>query len=402
MIDLTRKAEAYLEFLCEELSTRSVGTPENIDATQWVWEIFRDLGWQTDMPEFKAMDWKSRGATLTCDGKSYEVFSSHYSLPIDCTARLIPVSTIEELETADARNAILLLHGDLSKEQYMPKNFVFYNPDEHKKVIKLLENSGALALVCATGRNSELAGGAYPFPLFEDGDLDIPSVFMKDVEGERLLKDVTGDVHLVSDCERIPALGYNVYARKGPDEGKRIAVTAHIDAKIGTPGAIDNATGVIVMLLLAEILKNDNLNTGVDLIAFNGEDYWAVPGQMLYIAEHQGDLSSVALNINIDGAGYYQGGSAFSFFNVSDDIKKAAEKAMEEHPSISEGVQWVQGDHSIFVQFGVPAIAVSSQWFLDNMATQDVTHTPKDNPSIVDLEKIVEIAKAISEIIKKA
>jgi aminopeptidase YwaD len=75
---------------------------------------------------------------------------------------------------------------------------------------------------------------------------------------------------------------------------------------------------------------------------------------------------------------------------------------MEEHPSISEGVQWVQGDHSIFVQFGVPAIAVSSQWFLDNMATQDITHTPKDNPSIVDLNKIVEIAEAISEIIKKA
>jgi aminopeptidase YwaD len=148
--------------------------------------------------------------------------------------------------------------------------------------------------------------------------------------------------------------------------------------------------------------KNEDLNTGVDLIAFNGEDYWAVPGQMLYIREHQGDPSSVSLNINIDGAGYYQGGSAFSFFNVSDDIKKAAEEAMAKYLSISEGVQWVQGDHSIFVQFGVPAIAVSSQWFLDNMETQDITHTPKDNPSIVDLEKIVEIAKAISEIIKKA
>jgi aminopeptidase YwaD len=401
MNNLIKKAELYLNILCKEISNRSVGSQGNIEATDYVEKLFRNLGWKTDMPEFDAIDWKTKGATLECDGEFYEVFSSHYSLPVDCIAPVISLSSLEELEATDANGSILLLYGDLAREQYMPKNFVFYNPERHQQVIKLLENSGAKALICATGRNSELAGGAYPYPLFEDGDFDIPSVFMKDTEGERLLKKLNGDVHLVSDCERIPAHGYNVYAHKGPGAGKSIAVTAHIDAKKGTPGAIDNATGVIVLLLLAELLKDSDLKQGVDLIAFNGEDYWAVPGQMLYIREHQGDLSSVSLNINIDGAGYYKGDSAFSFFNLPDEVKISAEKAMDRHPSISEGIQWVQGDHSIFVQFGVPAIAVSSQWFLDNMETQDVTHTPKDNPSIVDLEKIVEIAEAIAEIIKK-
>ena len=32
-------------------------------------------------------------------------------------------------------------------------------------------------------------------------------------------------------------------------------MTAHIDAKKGVPGAIDNATGVITLLLLAERLS---------------------------------------------------------------------------------------------------------------------------------------------------
>lgn len=31
-----------------------------------------------------------------------------------------------------------------------------------------------------------MMGALYPFPLFEDGDFDIPSVYMTDVEGERL------------------------------------------------------------------------------------------------------------------------------------------------------------------------------------------------------------------------
>ncbi|MBK9392004.1 MAG: M28 family peptidase [Bacteroidetes bacterium] len=34
-----------------------------------------------------------------------------------------------------------------------------------------------------------------------------------------------------------------------------MVVTAHIDAKKGTPGAIDNATGVIVLLLLSELQR---------------------------------------------------------------------------------------------------------------------------------------------------
>ena len=48
----------------------------------------------------------------------------------------------------------------------------------------------------------------------------------------------------------------------------------------------------------------------------------------------------------------------------------------------------------------MPAIAVSSDWFIENMNSQDITHTPKDNPDIVNYERVVEIALAIREIIE--
>lgn len=104
------------------------------------------------------------------------------------------------------------------------------------------------------------------------------------------------------------------------------------------------------------------------------------------------------LNINIDGAGYKEGPSAFSFFNVPDNIMKAASEVMAQHPGIVEGAQWPQGDHSIFLQYGVPAIAVSSKWFIDNMSSQDITHTPKDNIDIVDPCKLTDIANALSSL----
>jgi aminopeptidase YwaD len=74
---------------------------------------------------------------------------------------------------------------------------------------------------------------------------------------------------------------------------------------------------------------------------------------------------------------------------------------IDSNPGISEGIQWQQGDHSIFVQYGVAAIAISSEWFINNINDQEITHTPKDNPSIADCRKLVEISQAINALIRK-
>jgi aminopeptidase YwaD len=206
-------------------------------------------------------------------------------------------------------------------------------------------------------------------------------------------------VVLKSISERIPGKGYNVIARKGKPSTERIVITAHIDAKKGTPGAIDNAAGVIVLLLLAKLLHGYNGNRVIEIVALNGEDYYAVPGQMLYISKNQNRFSEILFNINIDGAGYKEGKSAFSFYGLPEEIKKKANQVLKKFNGIKEGVQWPQGDHSIFIQNGCPAIAVSSEWFTENIASQEITHTPKDDIEIVDCRKLVEIAEALSILI---
>jgi len=39
---------------------------------------------------------------------------------------------------------IAVLYGELGKEPLMPKNFVFWNPDEHKQIVALLEEKKPL------------------------------------------------------------------------------------------------------------------------------------------------------------------------------------------------------------------------------------------------------------------
>jgi len=73
----------------------------------------------------------------------------------------------------------------------------------------------------------------YPFPLIEDGDFDIPSVYMKDVDGEKLAGYAGQRVALDIRATRKPAKGCNVIARKGTDN-RRVVIFAHIDAKSST------------------------------------------------------------------------------------------------------------------------------------------------------------------------
>ena len=402
--ELVPLVDTYLNKLCGEIGDRSVGSEGNRRATQFFEEEVSKSGWSTQSSAFDALDWHPGVATIALDGREFIAHPSPYSLGCSAEGLLVAISSIDELEaleTAQISGTIVLLYGEIAREQLMPKNFVFYNPEEHRKIISVLESGRPEALICATGRNPALAGGLYPFPLIEDGDFDIPSVYTTEEIGIELSGSSRKRVQVRSSSERSPGKGYNVVATKGDSETKkRVVVTAHIDAKKGTPGAIDNATGVVILLILAKILGTYETTRAIEIVAFNGEDYYAAPGQMLYLHQNEGRFGEISLNINIDGAGYLDGDSAYSLYEVSEEMERAVHRIFDRYEHINKGVQWNQGDHSIFVYQGCPAIAISSAWFTNNIDSQQITHTPKDNVDIVDSAKVAEIATALGELIK--
>ena len=399
--ELTEKAKSHLQVLCSEIGERRVGSEGNRKATAYVKKVLEESGWKTEATELSVVDWKTDGAVLTCSGQSFEVFSSHYSLGCSVQGELVAIRTVAQLKQVDMKDKIVLLYGEITSQQIAPKNFPFWNPEEHQYIISLLERGNPKALVCATERNSAIVGGVYPFPLFEDGDFDIPSVYMKDTEGEKLLACTGQIVELESKAVRISETAFNVTARNNVGTAKRIVITAHIDTKIGTPGAIDNGTGVSIVLLLAEMLKKQSPKYPIELVLFNGEDYYGVPGQVKYLKQNAGKFGDILLNINIDGVGYREGLSCFSALDIPENMRGILQEILLNTPEIIEGFPWYQGDHSMFLQNGCPAIAVSSQWLIENMDCQDITHTPKDNLGIVSYERVAECAIGIAEFVNK-
>lgn len=395
------KASEYLKTLCTAIGDRSVGSKGNIEATDFFEKTVSSFGWDIEKDKLDVMDCDSGTTEVVAGGLRFVADASPYSNGCSVEAELVCIRDVHQLENSDLKGKAVLLYGEIAAEQLMPKNFVFYNPENHQRIVSLLEKSEAAVLICATGRNSALAGGVYPFPLIEDGDFDLPSVFMTDIEGGRLMEFRGRAVRVVSSARRNRSTAFNITAFKRKPGARRIIITAHIDAKKGTPGAIDNATGVVILMLLGEMLRDYSGPYQIEMCALNGEDYYAVPGQMEFIRKNEGRFGDIALNINIDGAGYIDGNTAFSFYGVQDEVHNTALEVIGSYEDASAGPEWPQGDHSIFVQYGVPAVAVSSMWLTTNMENQSITHTPKDMPEIVDCGKTARAAEMISSIVRK-
>ncbi|MEN8242717.1 MAG: M28 family peptidase [Chloroflexota bacterium] len=394
---LSERAKQHLNALCVEIPTRKVGSQGNRQATDYVAELLNSFGFQTETPEFECIDWEEQGASLNIENHNFEVFPSPYSRDCSLSAELVSASNVAELEQLDTDGKLLLLHGELTREQLMPKNFPFYNPEHHQQIIGLLESKHPAAIIAATSRNPQLAGALYPFPLIEDGDFEIASVYMKDKEGEKLLPLVGQTATLVSNAARIPSTGHNVIGHKGKSLTPKVVFLAHIDTKINTPGALDNGTGIVILLLLAELLKGYQGDLGVEILAVNGEDYYGAPGQIHYLAHNQDTLKDIQLAINTDVAGYYQGKTEFTLYGCPEKTAKAAYQAFSSFPEIVEGQPWYQSDHSVFIQQGVPAMAITSETFMKLSAY--ITHTPEDRPELMDASKIVDIAIALQNLL---
>jgi aminopeptidase YwaD len=394
---LFENAKNHLHKLCLDFPSRQVGSFGNQMTTEFFAEMVASFGFKTECPEFICMDWEHGDAELHVGDKSFEVFISPYSLGCDVSAPIISASNIQELESGQASDKILFLHGEITKEQLMPKNFPFYNPESHKQIYRLLETIQPQAIIAATSRNPELAGGVYPFPLIEDGDFDIPSIYMTEEEGEKLLAFTGMNASLTIDAKRYPSKGCNVIAHKGGGSGQRIVICAHIDSKEGTPGALDNGTGVVVLLLLAEFMKDYQGDLELEILATNGEDYYAASGEIQYVERMKNRWEEILLAVNLDGAGFHQGQTNYSLYECPDNISKKIRGIFSSQEDFVEGSPWYQSDHSIFIQNGRPAVAITSDNFME--LSTHITHTPKDHPDLVDVGKLVDIVKALRDII---
>lgn len=398
-LTLTTHARELIDQFCVQIDSRRLGSDGNRQASTMFDTWMAGQGFAVEKQVFDCQDWQGEGASLTVDGQPFEVFPSPHSLPCQVEAELVVATTLDELKRTHAQGKILLLRGEIAQTQLFPTNYPYYYPDEHRAIYEALLELQPAALLTATAFSPDVAGAQYPLQMIEDGNFDIPSVYLSEEEGLRLATLAGKNVHLDSRCQRIFTHAWNSLARLNPQGPEKQVLCAHIDAKPDAPGALDNAAGIVTLMLLAELLKAYQPGLCVEIVSLNGEDHYAAAGEMAYLASLQEELDKINLVVNLDGLGFIGSDTAYSLYGCPDELAGLVRSSLQSQPGMVEGEPWYQGDHMVFTQQGVPAVALTSTDLGQMM--QHITHTPNDSPDKVDPQKLAEASLALRDLVKE-
>ncbi len=260
----------------------------------------------------------------------------------------------------------------------------------------------------------------------EEEELDI----LSGEDGNPALLSVDGEIQSLRSA--------NVVATLLPksDMEKEIILSAHIDSFNG-PGADDNASGVAVLLELAEYFskRKQDLTCRLKFVALGSEEIGML-GSRAYVAKHQQELKNCELVFNIDTVGGSEGiyvemkgdreikakekgKSLFPVEIVTKSVRDFDGKWILLHPSQVLFAAWIPewlrtaieesgkelgyeitpsymmgSDHRNFALAGIPATNIS--------VTGNKHHSPEDTPDQVNMESLQKAGRIVIRVIEKA
>ena len=140
---------------------------------------------------------------------------------------------------------------------------------------------------------------------------------------------------------------------------KSIIISAHHDSPFGSPGAVDNASGVETIFRLAKELKGSNPEYSIKFISFGGEEPYLL-GARYYVRDlkERGLLGTILLNINLDSVGIEEN---IKIYCGPEGLKKNVQYLFESHHAFEEkkveyDLPKAITDDYAFAEEGIPTI----------------------------------------------
>jgi len=168
---------------------------------------------------------------------------------------------------------------------------------------------------------------------------------------------------------------------------------AHFDTMHDTPGAIDNGSGVAVLLALAESLTRRHLPVGLEWLAVNGEENGGL-GDAEYLRQREGELENVLTVINVDGVGHFLGMHTVTVMGGSQALRDRVFALMKRYPGVVRVEPWYESDHTAFFFQGVPCIPICSVGPVAN------EHLPTDTIEWISPAKLHEVISLVTDVVE--
>lgn len=374
----------HLRFLVEEVGPRPPGSPANRRATEHVRGVLSGAGFSVRESGFTTRWWEPGTGRIEIRDdmgmvERLDVTPNPYSPSCDVTGVLRRVSLLSGLAVGSiGPDDILVLEGELVREQIIPIAYPFHGSDAHTELLNVILAARPAAVVAVSDHWA---------PIFEDGGLPFPSTSVPTVLGGRLANGA--EARLVLGGAVHDADGVNLSALRCGG-GDRIVLSAHLDSKVTTPGAFDNAASVALLLAAVEtgMLTESIAIPPIELVFFNGEDHFDACGEIAWLADT--DLAEIKANVNLDGAGVSGRPTQVSLLSCPPEVERAIVAFTAAHPGWEIAEPWYESDHSIFAMRGIPALAITSRHIHELLAS--LAHTERDTLDVVDVAVLTLIA----------
>lgn len=279
--------------LLEKISfTRVSGSTEEFKCANILKEVVETLGGQAEISPFEVSGYKIKKATLTGNGKSYEVSGIKGSGNALITAPFYYMETNLDTDKYEIKGKIVLINGVMNVTTY--KKLLKYG------AVGFISYSGDIT---DTNNNSDLENKELRDVLRNKGI--IPGVHMRTKSAIELVRDNPKELTLELSQEDFVLTSHNVISEitgyMYPDEV--ITVTAHYDSVEFSKGAYDNGAGsVLIMKLYEYFIKNAPKRTL--RFIWCGSEERGLLGSTAYVASlSEEELQKIIFNINVDVAG---------------------------------------------------------------------------------------------------
>ncbi len=232
----------------------------------------------------------------------------------------------------------------------------------------------------------------------------IPAIVLGKEEGEKVINLINSGyskLKLMVDAFNGERSVTNVRAIKLGEEkaDEKIVIYGHRDTA-GTPGANDNGSGTVIMLEIANVLKDIKLKRTIEIISLSAEEHLGSIGSIAYLEKHRDNLDEIVASIELDMVGVgssinvMEGGAwkekdiyfSQELTNYVIDVAKEMGYLFEKDFS-----QMCTPDSGRFAELGIPTTWI---WCPDDIHY----HSPEDTIEKVDINKL----KIISDVVATA
>jgi aminopeptidase YwaD len=348
------RSRAHMKFLAEELGPKPPASKDYHAASKYIESYFRDCGLLIEVQKWECPDWQELSTRLVLNGTELAAAANAFSSTCDVTAAFVFVKTMAELEIVELEGKIGVLCGELTMQPLSPKSW-FLASERELHMIDLLETKSPAALITVQSNPGDLER------LIEDAEFRIPSAVVPADVGRQLLENQEHLLHLAISTKLRPGHARNIIARNFSGRPPRLVMCAHYDTKHDTPGAVDNAGGISILLCLAEYFSRHQPDLNLEFVAFGSEEYLPI-GDDYYIQYGEEDMfQNILAAINFDGVGRKLGANSIVMFTESAAFHQHVEEITARFPAVVWVDPWPQSNHSTFAWRGVPSIAFTSQ-----------------------------------------